>query len=534
MLVLIKYSYQNKIGGEEGIMKSKREQELELEVKRLKAENETLKKTLKLQDKQLKQKSELLEDFQKENKTNYYKNKYELALQDKKVMKKQFEKELKVKDDYIAQLSARLNKNSTNSSKPSSTDGFKHVVHNCSKKTSKHVGGQEGHKYHEPKLFSKPDKIVKVSAPRKCDCGGKIIYSKEVIKRQIIDLVIKYYSTEYQGKVGICAKCGKEHYPSFPENLNNKVQYSDSVKGFSMILSEFGNMPVDKIRQVLGILTNSNGPSTGSIMNWKSNSYANMKPVMEDIKEEILTSPVLNNDETPYFLNGKQKYAIGSFTQNCSAIECNGGREKEAFEQMNIFPRYSGIVVGDHYAVNESFQGRVAFCNAHTVRTAKGVLDLRKNSKAKDYIDFIYKVKQEVDSSPQHKLTKKRYSQVEKEYIEMLNEWKKEFDIFMKDRDSKYYDEERKLINLLLKNVEGHLMFVKESLVPFTNNDAERGLRPIKTKMKVIGSFRIQENANGFCNALSIIQTAQKQKLNPCKVLGQIASGQSKVFAFQN
>lgn len=143
-------------------------------------------------------------------------------------------------------------------------------------------------------------------------------------------------------------------------------------------------------------------------------------------------------------------------------------------------------------------------------------------------------MKQEVDSSLHHKLTKKRYSQVEKEYVKLLVEWKKEFDVFMKDRDSKYYDEERKLINLLLNNVEGHLMFAKESLVPFTNNDAERGLRPIKTKMKVIGSFRIQENANGFCNALSIIQTAQKQKLNHCNVLGQIASGQSKVFAFQN
>lgn len=54
------------------MIKSKKEQELELEVKRLKKENETLKKTLKLQDKQLKQRNELLEDFQKENKTQYY------------------------------------------------------------------------------------------------------------------------------------------------------------------------------------------------------------------------------------------------------------------------------------------------------------------------------------------------------------------------------------------------------------------------------------------------------------------------------
>lgn len=41
-------------------------------------------------------------------------------------------------------------------------------------------------------------------------------------------------------------------------------------------------------------------------------------------------------------------------------------------------------------------------------------------------------------------------------------------------------------------------MFAKESEVPFTNNDAERGLRPIKTKMKVIGRFRELVNVDGY------------------------------------
>lgn len=33
-------------------------------------------------------------------------------------------------------------------------------------------------------------------------------------------------------------------------------------------------------------------------------------------------------------------------------------------------------------------------------------------------------------------------------------------------------------------------MFAKESLNPFTNNDDDRGLGQIKTKIKVIGVFR--------------------------------------------
>lgn len=516
------------------MIKSKKEQELELEVKRLKKENETLKKTVMIQSKQLKIQNELLEDLQKENKTQYYKNKYELALQDKQIMKKQYEKQLQEKGDYISKLKGQIQKNSSNSSKPSSTDGFKKVIHNCRENTGKRQGGQEGHKYHSANLVEKPDKIVKLPKPRKCTCGGKIEYNKEKIKRQLIELITKYEATEYQGNIGRCKKCGRIHYPNFPVGINNKVQYGNSVKGLSLILSEYGNVPVDKIKEIIGILTNTEGPCSGSIMNWKKNSYEKMKPIREDIKEEMLKEPIINNDETPYNLNGKKKYAIGAFTEKLSVIECNGGREKEAFEKMNIYPRYAGTIMGDHYAVNESFQGEKAYCNAHTIRTAKGVLDVRKDSKAKEYIENIYKIKKEVEKSPQNKLSKRRYKEVEKEYTKVLEKWKEDFNKFMKGKKTEYYDDERKLINLLLEHVEGHLLFAKKDYVMFTNNPAENGLRPVKSKMKVIGGFRNQIYSDGYSCALSIIQTAQKQRLNPCEVLGKIISGQRKIFDFQH
>ena len=111
----------------------------------------------------------------------------------------------------------------------------------------------------------------------------------------------------------------------------------------------------------------------------------------------------------------------------------------------------------------------------------------------------------------------------------------KEFNKFWKSKNnSKYYDDERKLINLLLKYKKEHLLFAKISYVPFTNNPAEQGLRPFKSKMKVIGGFREREYSDGYCCALSIIQTAIKQCLNPIEIIGKIISGDSKVFAFQN
>jgi len=48
---------------------------------------------------------------------------------------------------------------------------------------------------------------------------------------------------------------------------------------------------------------------------------------------------------------------------------------------------------------------------------------------------------------------------------------------------------------------------------------AERGLRPLKTKLKVAGMFKTLEGANNHCGILSIISTAIKQNRNPIKIL---------------
>lgn len=511
------------------MIKSKREQELEIENKKLKKEIEVLKKTLKLQSKQMKQKYEILEDLLKENKTIYYKNKYELE----KENNQKLQDELKDKEDYIAKIRGQLEKNSSNSSKPSSTDGYKKKIHSTREETGNKQGGQEGHKYHAPKMVEEPNKIVKIKKEHKCKCGGKIEYDKKVIKRQLIDLLTRYYTTEYQGQIGKCNKCGKIYRPEFPKGIDNAVNYGKSTKGFSMILSDYGNVAVDKIQDIIGILTNTEGPVGGSIMNWKKEFYKKISPICEDIKNAILKEPVINHDETPYRENGKQQYAIGAFTEQLSLIECNGGRDKKAFDTMNIMPRYAGTIVGDHYALNESFKGETAFCNAHTIRTAKGILEVRVDSKAKQYIEFMYNLKEEVDKSKKNKLSKERFKVIRKKYIELLEKWEKQFNKFMVGRNTKYYDEERKLINLLLKYVDGHLLFAKKSIIPFTNNLAERGLRALKTKIKMIGGFRKKFYADGYCKTLSIIQTSQKQKQNPCEIFEKIFSGERKIFAFQ-
>ena len=58
-----------------------------------------------------------------------------------------------------ALLKARINKDSGNSGKPPSSNGFK-KPQNSREKSERRPGGQLGHKGHPPKLYENPDEVI--------------------------------------------------------------------------------------------------------------------------------------------------------------------------------------------------------------------------------------------------------------------------------------------------------------------------------------------------------------------------------------
>ena len=96
----------------------------------------------------------------------------------------------------------------------------------------------------------------------------------------------------------------------------------------------------------------------------------------------------------------------------------------------------------------------------------------------------------------------------------------------------KYYESEKCLITRLKEFVDDHLRFLTDFRIEFTNNLAERGLRKIKTKLKIAGGFRNLNFAKYYCHAITIIDTCRKQKLNIKEKLIDIFKGKKKIFAF--
>jgi transposase len=88
----------------------------------------------------------------------------------------------------------------------------------------------------------------------------------------------------------------------------------------------------------------------------------------------------------------------------------------------------------------------------------------------------------------------------------------------------------RNLLNRLTEHQDYILAFAKFEDIPFTNNLAERDLRPAKIKQKVSGCFRTFAGAERFARIRSFISTARKQSRNVFKELVHATNGQSFVL----
>ncbi len=93
----------------------------------------------------------------------------------------------------VASLKEQLNKNSQNSSKPPSTDGFKKPAkkeRSLRKKSSKKSGGQLNHRGKTLERVTNPDIIVELPLVSKCSCGCDLSNCSvsSFRKRQVFDI----------------------------------------------------------------------------------------------------------------------------------------------------------------------------------------------------------------------------------------------------------------------------------------------------------------------------------------------------------
>ncbi|MCF6334335.1 MAG: IS66 family transposase [Spirochaetales bacterium] len=419
----------------------------------------------------------------------------------------------------VARLEEQINKNSRNSSKPPSTDGFKKPKpKSLRKRSGKKPGGQKGHKGHTLEKTEEPDFIIPLSVTT-CSCHADLTGVEAVGHdcRQVFETPEpKLEVYEYQGEIKICPDCGNVIKAPFPEGVNAPVQYGPRLRGILVYMQNQQLIPADRLKQMMSDLYGAQ-VSVATILNASKRLYDNLEHFEESLVSSLACSSIVHSDESGVRVGEKLHWLHSASTELLTFYGIHKKRGKEAMDYFNILTDFDGHLIHDFWKPYLKYNCKHGLCNTHLLRELTFLFEEHKQEWAEKMITLLLKMNDFVNGSL-NQLTLKQKEPWLRKYQEILDEGWEVNPILERPKERKRgRPAKTKSQNLLtrLGDFESSVLaFFHDINVPFTNNLAEQDIRMIKVRLKISGCFRTTHGAEHFARIRSYLSTARKQNRN--------------------
>ncbi len=427
-----------------------------------------------------------------------------------------------------AELRRRLGLDSSNSSKPPSSDGLKkkpRVLKSLRTRTGKRSGGQKGHRGDTLRQVAEPDAIVEHAAEVCEHCQARLLADSKVDeeKRQVFDLPEKpLIVTEHRAAIHDCRACGRRTRADFPEGVVSPAQYGERVKAAAVYLNAQQLVPEERTAQILQDLFGAAAACGASVAAWVRRKAEALAPVYRGIGACVAATPVRCLDETGFRIAGTTRWLHTASTLTHTFYR--------AGEPRSAVPGFAGgVVVHDHWRAYHSLEDvDHAFCNAHLLRELQAVCELDKEPWAEALRATLLDANEAVRAAKAQgasALAPETIEAFEDRYWTAVREGlalHRSLPAFDPSINPKKRKKQRPAHNLLVRFKtfkDATLRFLTDFAVPFTNNLAEQDLRMMKVKTKISGGFRTAQGAADFARLRSVISSARKQGFNIRKAL---------------
>ena len=428
---------------------------------------------------------------------------------------------IQVMQSRIDVLEGQLRKDSHNSHKPPSSDGFgKKRPKSLRESSGRKPGGQQGHGGSTLKLTREPDVVVSHPLPPWCDaCGEKLPTPGLIpIRRQVFDLVKPVVQvTEHLGYETHCT-CGKHHRSRFPAEATAPVQYGPVIKGALVYLTQQQLLPVARTVQLIEDLYGV-ALSTGTVQTCIAQAARQLTPSYEQIARAIREQPVVHFDETGQRAEARLRWLHVAGTAQLTWYFTHDKRGQLAMDDARILPGFKGVAVHDGWASYRDYDCTHALCNAHHLRELIYLEETTQQPWARKMIDFLRAAKKEADEAKSEEMLigRKRLAYLRQTYESILREGERDnpWSRIRKGARGKVKQTPAvNLLNRLRRQSEEVLRFLEDLDVPFDNNQAERDIRMSKLKQKISGGFRTVTGADAFAVIRTYVATLRKQGRN--------------------
>lgn len=422
-------------------------------------------------------------------------------------------------------LAGRLSLNSRNSSQPPSKDRFPTREKKPQDGGNK-PGGQPGRVGTTLQKIADPDAIEILALDRASLPPGEyqdIGYEC----RQVFDIDIQRVVTEYRAQI-LQDLEGRRHTAAFPPSVTKAVQYGNGVKAQAVYLSQYQLIPYQRVQEhfqdqlQLPI-------SAGSVFAFNQQAYALLEQFEQRLIAKLLAAQVLHSDETGINIAAKTHWLHCVSNPQWTLYYAHAKRGLEALRDKNALPRFTGILVHDHWKPYFQLQCRHALCNAHHLRELTYAHEQEGQLWAKQMIELLLAIQQAVLSRG-GALPEAQAADYRRHYRTLLQQAEAECpppdpDKQPGQRGRPKRSKSRNLLERLLNYEQETLRFMTDAEVPFTNNQGENDIRMTKVQQKIAGCFRSQEGADIFCRVRSYLSTCRKNRVSATQALTMLFDG---------
>jgi transposase len=427
------------------------------------------------------------------------------------------------KEKQIADLERQLalhKQNSTNSSKPPSSDGLAGEPRRRGRdqKSRRKPGGQPGHRgTHRPLVPVERVDEIRHILPEQCQgCGEALPTELEQAQRvgvaqrhQVTELPpIRAHITEHQCHSVVCNKCGAITRAVLPRELQGNFgpQLTALVAYLTVVCRMPRRVVEALLEQVLGVEM-----SLGSTQKcWEEASQAVALPC-EELEEQLKDEPVLNVDETGWRNNAEKRYLWAFVALHYVVFAIAATRGSEVLVRL-LGAVFRGVLCSDRFrAYLKYHSGKAQFCWAHLKRNLLGIVEFTKSSAVERFCR---------DALAEHARLfrlwhKFRGGQISRPQLMSRSvPIQKRISALAERHLASRYAEVRNLATALFQHNERLYTFLEQEGVEPTNNSAERTLRTGVQWRKICFGNRSATGELATARLLTVAGTCRVQKLN--------------------
>ncbi|HEY6424573.1 MAG TPA: IS66 family transposase [Pseudonocardiaceae bacterium] len=445
--------------------------------------------------------------------------------------------------ERVAELERRLAADSSNSSRPPSSDApwaKKPALKRSSRtKSGRKPGKQPGASPASRSLIDDPDDrlIIEPGRCRACDASLAGAPEHRRQRRQVVDVCPPPPPkvTEYQRISKACSCCGAVTTPDWDDEAvplehaatvvgsGSPVRIGPEACARAALLACAHYLPVGRARELLETLT-AIDVSTGFLAGIRGRAARRLeKKFLDHMKKLLASASVLHADETTGRAGGALSYVHVACTSYLTLMHV-GNRSAATIDAGGVLPEFTGVLVRDGYAGYSHLPAIHAWCGAHLLRDLRSISDadpdgqLWATAMATTLAEANHAATAARQRGADH-LDEATLAQIRNHYHGALARG----DTDNQGQHTTLAHQARTLIARFRRFEDMIMRFAVDLSVPFTNNEAERAARPVKIAQRTSGgAWRTLQGLTDFAIVQSYLDTATKWGLDKLDALRKL------------